>query len=291
MRKFLLIAVVFLVVGGCTLKGTYNRLDWMLTEYLESYIELNKTQKAALRQHMQATLEWHRRTQLPAYSLWLKSVKHDIQQGITQPQVEQHGLQLLVFWRALMVRFSEDMAVLLPQLDAQQREELFASFADKNAEYHVDYIQVSHETQRKNYLKRTGDSFDRWLGSVTRQQEQLIVASADQIQYIAKDVLKTRLRWQMQLREILRQHKDTATTQVALQKLFVEPETLRSERYKQQLIHNAGIITQLITDIANQLTEKQKKHLFKRIDKYIKLFDDLAKEAQLQKAARQCEAC
>jgi hypothetical protein len=284
--------VALFVVAGCTMKGTYNRLDWMLTEYLESYVELNKTQKAALRQRMQATLEWHRRTQLPAYSLWLKSVKHDVQQGITQPQVEQHGLQLLVFWRALMVRFSEDMAVLLPQLDAKQREQLFTSFADKNAEYHVDYIQLSLKQQRKNYIKRTKDSFDGWLGSVTRQQQQLIVASADQIQYIAKDVLKTRMRWQLQLREILRNHKDTATTQVALQKLFVEPETLRSERYKQQLIHNAGIITQLITDVANQLTEKQQKHLFKRIDKYIKLFDELAAEAaQPQKAARQCEAC
>ena len=291
MRKILLLIVTFFLVAACTMKGTYNRLDWMLTEYLESYVELNKTQKAALRQRMQATLEWHRRTQLPAYSLWLESVKHDVQQGITQPQVEQHGLQLLVFWRALMVRFSEDMAVLLPQLDAKQREQLFTSFADKNAEYHVDYIQLSQKQQRKNYIKRMEDSFDGWLGSVTRQQEQLIVASADQIQYIAKDVLKTRMRWQLELREILRNHKDTATTQVALQKLFVQPETLRSERYKQQLIHNAGIITRLIADVANQLTEKQQKHLFKRIDKYIKLFDELAEEAQPQKAARQCEAC
>jgi hypothetical protein len=192
----------------------------------------------------------------------------------------------------MMVRFSEDMAVLLPQLDAKQREELFTSLADKNAEYHVDYIQLSHKQQRKNYIKRMDDIFDGWLGSVTRQQEQRIIASADQIHYIAKDVLKTRMRWQLQLREILQNHKDTVTTQVALQKLFVEPETLRSDRYNQQLIHNAGIISQLITDVANQLTEKQQKHLFKRIDKYIKLFDELAAEAaQPQKAARQCEAC
>ena len=290
MRKTLLLIVALFVVAGCTMKGTYNRLDWMLTEYLERYVELTKAQKKALRQRMQTSLEWHRRTQLPAYTVWFQGVKHDIQHGITQPQVEQHGLQLLVFWRALMVRFSEDMAVLLPQLDAKQREELFTSFADKNAEYHVDYIQLSHKQLRKNYIKRTEDNFDGWLGSVTKQQKQLIVASADDIQYIARDVLKTRLRWQMQLREILRYHKDTATTQAALQKLFVQPETLRSERYKQQLIHNAKIITQLIADVANQLTDKQKKHLFKRIDKYIKLFKDLTEESQL-KAARQCEAC
>jgi hypothetical protein len=70
----------------------------------------------------------------------------------------------------------------------------------------------------------------------------------------------------------------------------VQPETLRTERYKQQLIHNAGVITQLIADVGNQLTDKQQKHLFKRIDKYIKLFNELAAEGQV-KAVRQCEAC
>ena len=285
MRKALLISVLFVVVGGCTLKGTYNRLDWVLTEYLESYVELNKTQKVALRQHMRVTLSWHRRTQLPAYVLWLENVKHDVQHGITQAQVEQHGLQLLVFWRALMVRFAEDMAVLLPQLDAQQREALFTSFADRNAEYHKDYIQVSRQQQRKNYTQWLEERFDSWLGSLTKQQEQRIAASAAQIQPIATDALKTRLRWQMQLREILQNHNDTATTQAALQTLFVQPENLRSERYKQQLILNSNVITQLIADIANQLTDKQRKHFNKRIDKYIKLFTELAQDAQLQQAA------
>jgi hypothetical protein len=290
MRKALLISVVLIIVSGCTLKGTYNRLDWMLTEYLESYVELNKNQKAELKQRMRASLEWHRTTQVPAYVHWLESIKHDVQHGITQAQVEQHGLQLLVFWRAMMVRFAEDMAVLLPQLNAQQREELFENFAEQNAEYHKDYIQVSRKKQRKDYTKRMEDYFDSWLGSLTKQQEQLIAASAEQIQPIATNALKTRLRWQMQLREIFRNHKDTATTQAALQKLFVQPENLHSEYYKQQLIHNSGVITQLIADVANQLTDKQKKHLNKRIDKYIKLFNELAEEGQLT-PARQCEAC
>jgi hypothetical protein len=290
MRKALLISLVIIFVGGCTLKAGYNRLDWMLTEYLESYVELNKAQKTALQQRMAASLEWHRRTQLPAYVLLLQSVKHDVQHGISQAQVEQHGLQLLVLWRALMVRFADDMTVLLPQLDAQQREALFESFAEQNAEYHEDYIQVSRQQQRENYADWLEDNFERWLGSLTEQQEQRIATSATQIQPIATDALKTRLRWQQQLREILRNHKDTATTQVAMQQLFVQPEQLRTEHYTQRLIHNSGVITHLIADIGNQLTDKQHQHFNKRIDKYSKLFEELAAEGQV-KPARQCEAC
>ena len=280
MRKAVFISLVLLLIGGCTVKATYNRLDWVLTEYLESYVELNKTQKADLRDHMRATLAWHRRTQLPAYVLWLKSVRHDVPLGMNQAQVEQHGLQLLVFWRAMMVRLAADMAVLLPQLDTQQREALFSSFADRNAEYHEDYVQVSRQKQRKNYTKWLKKRFDGWLGSLTEQQEQLIATSAAQIQPIATDALQTRHRWQTQLREILQDHKDTATTRAALHKLFVQPENLRSDQYQQQLIHNSNVITQLIADISTQLTDKQRKHFNKRVDKYIKLINELAQEVR-----------
>ena len=290
MRKALLISVAVLVVGGCTFRASYNRLDWLLTEYLESYVELNKDQKTALRQRMAASLDWHRRTQLPAYVLWLQSVRHDVQHGITQDQVEQHGLQLLILWRALMVRFADDMAVLLPQLDVSQHEALFESFAEENAEYHEDYIQVSHQQRQKHYTERLEGIFDNWLGSLTEQQEQRIASSAAQLQPIATEALKTRLRWQMQLREILQYHKDTATTQAALHDLFVNPEQLRTDRYKQQLIHNSDVITQLIADVGNQLTEKQQQHLNRRIDKYINLFNELAAENEVN-PARQCEAC
>ena len=280
MRKAVFISLVLLFIGGCTVKATYNRLDWVLTEYLESYVELNKTQKADLRDHMRATLAWHRRTQLPAYVLWLESVRHDVSLGMNQAQVEQHGLQLLVFWRAMMVRLAADMAVLLPQLDTQQREALFSSFADRNAEYHEDYVQVSRQKQRKNYTKWLKKRFDGWLGSLTEQQEQLIATSAAQIQPIATDALQTRHRWQTQLREILQDHKDTATTRAALHKLFVQPENLRSDQYQQQLIHNSNVVTQLIADISNQLTDKQRKHFNKRVDKYIKLINELAQEVR-----------
>ena len=280
MRKAVFISLVLLLIGGCTVKATYNRLDWVLTEYLESYVELNKTQKADLRDHMRATLAWHRRTQLPAYVLWLESVRHDVSLGMNQAQVEQHGLQLLVFWRAMMVRLAADMAVLLPQLDTQQREALFSSFADRNAEYHEDYVQVSRQKQRKNHTKWLEKRFDGWLGSLTEQQEQLIATSAAQIQPIATNALKTRHRWQTQLREILQDHKDTATTRAALHKLFVQPENLRSDQYQQQLIHNSNVVTQLIADISNQLTDKQRKHFNKRVDKYIKLINELAQEVR-----------
>ena len=65
-----------------------------------------------------------------------------------------------------------------------------------------------------------------------------------------------------------------------MHKLFVQPENLRSDEYKQQLIHNSNVATQLIADISTQLTDKQRRHFNKRIDKYIRLINELAQEAR-----------
>ena len=287
MRKVLFLSFIVLIVAGCTLKATYNRLDWVLGNYLERYVELTSAQEAELKQRLATTLEWHRTTQLPVYAAWLRTVKYDVQHGLSETQVEQHTLELLLYWRTLMIRFADDMAEMLPTLNAQQQLELFASFADKNADYEERYINVSREQQRDNYTERLEDSFDSWLGSLSEQQQQLIQTAAHQLQPIATQSLQMRLRWQQQLKGVLENHQDTATTRAAMQTLFVNPESLRSVTYKHILEHNRQVITRLIVDVAHTLSDTQRQHLNQRLDKYITLFNDLAQQAP----SAQCEAC
>jgi len=291
MRKAVLISLVLFLIGGCTVKSTYNRLDWILTQYLDSYVELTNEQQAELREYLASTLYWHRTTQLPAYISWLQRVKQDVAQDLTGAQVDQHTLELLLFWRALMMRFADDMAVLLPDLSPQQKAELFASFIEKNDEYRDDYIKVSRHQQRENYTERLQDSFDSWLGSLNQNQKKRIHAAAIEMQPIAAQSLQTRIRWQQELHTILVNHQDLATTREAMHTLFVNTETLRSASYKHMLEHNRQLVSRLIVDVSKTLSDKQRKHFNKRIDKYIKLFSELVQEAQPRQAASQCAAC
>jgi hypothetical protein len=291
MRKAVLICLVFLVFGGCTVKGTYNRLDWVLAKYLNSYVELTDTQERELREYLASTLYWHRTTQLPLYINWLQSVKQDVVHGLTEAQVEQHTLELLLYWRALMVRFADDMAVLLPELSPQQRAELFASFIEKNDEYQADYIKVSQQQQQKNYTERLQDSFDSWLGSLSLEQKKSIQAAAVQMQPIAAESLQTRIRWQQELHAILENHQDLVTTREAMHRLFVDTETLRSATYKHMLEHNRQVVSRLIVDISRTLSDKQRQYFNKRVDKYIKLFSELTQDATPRQAASQCATC
>lgn len=291
MRKVVLMCLVFLVIGGCTVKGTYNRLDWVLTKYLNSYVELTDAQEGELREYLASTLYWHRTTQLPLYINWLQSVKQDVAHGLTEARVEQHTLELLHYWRALMMRFADDMAVLLPELSPQQRAELFASFIEKNDEYQADYIKVSQPQQQKNYTERLQESFDSWLGSLSLEQKKRIQAAAVQMQPIATESLQTRIRWQQELHTILENHQDLVTTREAMHRLFVDTESLRTATYKHMLEHNRQVVTRLIVDISRTLSDKQRQHFNKRADKYIRLFGELVQDAPPRQAASQCATC
>ena len=291
MHKAVLISLVLFLISGCTVKSTYNRLDWILTLYLDSYVELTDAQEDELREYLANTLYWHRSTQLPAYVSWLQRVKQDVAHDLTEAQVEQHTLELLVYWRALMMRFADDMAVLMPDLSPQQRAELFASFIEKNDKYRDEYIKVSRKQQRENYTERLQDSFDSWLGSLSQNQKKSIHTAAIQMQPIAAESLQTRIRWQQELHTILDSQQDLTATREAMHTLFVNTETLRSTSYKHMLEHNRQLVTRLIVDLSKTLSDKQRKHFNKRVDKYIKLFSELAQEAQPRQAASQCAAC
>ncbi len=291
MRYALLISLLLLLLGACTVKATYNRLDWVLAKYLETYVELSEAQQAELREYLASTLHWHRSSQLPAYVGWLQNVKQDVAQGLTEAQVEQHTQELLRYWRVLMRRFADDMAVLLPSLTPQQRAELFASFIEKNNEYRDNYIQVSRKQQRQNYTDYLADSFDSWLGNLNQVQKQRIRAAAIAMQPIAMESLQTRIRWQQELHTVLDTPQDLPTTRKAMHRLFVETETLRSAAYQQMLEHNRQVVTRLIVDISTTLSDKQRRHFNKRIDKYSKLFMELAQEGQPRQAAGQCATC
>jgi hypothetical protein len=289
-RKILFLSLIALIFSSCTIKATYNRLDWVLGNYLEQYVELSGAQQIALKQQLAKTLAWHRTTQLPVYATWLQSVKYDVQHGLTETQVEQHTLELFLYWRALMMRFADDMALMLPTLSAEQRAELFENFASKNAEYEDRYIKVTRQQQRDNYTERLEDSFDSWLGSLNRQQQQMIQTAALELQPIAAQSLQMRQRWQRQLKHVLETQQAGASMHLAMQTLFVNPESLRSNTYKQMLEHNRQVITRLIVAIAHTLSDEQHQYFNERIDKYVKLFNELAAEAQ-PNAGPQCEAC
>jgi len=65
-KKLLLFSLIFLV-GCSSTTFVYNRIDFLLPWYLESYVDLNREQKQDLKQLLIPFFKWHREEELPNY--------------------------------------------------------------------------------------------------------------------------------------------------------------------------------------------------------------------------------
>ena len=59
MKKILLFSLIFLV-GCSSTTFIYNRIDFLLPWYLESYVDLNQEQRQKLNELLEPFFEWHR---------------------------------------------------------------------------------------------------------------------------------------------------------------------------------------------------------------------------------------
>ena len=66
-KKILLFSLVFLV-GCSSTTFIYNRIDFLLPWYLESYVDLNQEQRKNLNELLEPFFEWHREEELPKYA-------------------------------------------------------------------------------------------------------------------------------------------------------------------------------------------------------------------------------
>lgn len=291
MRKLLLFSLVLVLLSGCTMKATYNRLDWLAAKYLGSYVELSDAQKLVLKQRLTDTLQWHRSTQLPAYAQWLGNLQYDVQDGLTEGQVNQYGLELLVFWRNLMMRLADDMAVLLPRLTEEQREALFARLEKENSSDEREVALVSLEKRQSQYASRLEKGLGRWLGGLNEQQKGLIRVAAEELQPTETDSFRVRVRFQQTVRRLLDEQADEDEMRRELRALLINNESRHNDAYQQKFENNRRVLTQLIVDISSMMETDQKKYLNQRINKFIKLFNDLSRQGNEQQASRPCANC
>jgi len=282
MRRFSFILLAYVMASACTIKTLYNQLDWLLADYLESYVELSGEQQTSLYKHLDKALRWHKASQLPLYVIWLQDFKQDVQGKLTYSQAEQNFTQLHHFFRSLRAQAADELSGLLIGLSASQREELYRRMDKKNSDFADRFIHISRAEQLEQYTDRMHSRIDDWLDSITDEQEAIIRRSAEKIMPLASYVMQTRRRWQAEFKAILESRQDASTTQQAMHELFVNTERLRSEQYRAGMQHNQQVLTNLIVDVAASMTKEQRQYFNARVDNYSRYFTELVEEVRVK---------
>ena len=54
------ILISILVLAGCAKKFLYSNLDWVVIEYLDDYVSLDREQEALLEERILLLADWHK---------------------------------------------------------------------------------------------------------------------------------------------------------------------------------------------------------------------------------------
>jgi len=274
--KLIIIVVLSLTVAACSIKTLYNRLDYLIPSYVEGMVSLDDVLEEKVEQRTQTLINWHRNTQLIQYADLLRTFQQDLDSPLTEEQVIQHIYAMELLWYPLAQKVNQEMAALLPLLNAKQREELFASIEEKNEDFYDEYVDLDNEERIEQYTDSMLDNYESWFGELDERQQQYIEQTAYQIRSSASLRLQQRKVWQQSISEMLESADNTEKKTERLRTFFENFNIDDDAELASANAANVQLIAKLTVQIVNRLTPDQKKYFTDKTNDYIRIFTELA---------------
>ena len=272
----MIVLVLVATVTACSFKSIYNRLDYLIPEYVEGMVTLDDVLEEKLEHSTLRLLGWHRNTQLKPYADWLSALQRDLAAGLTEEQLDHRMIEMDRFWRSLSGKINDEMAHLLPLLDKEQQDELFYSLEDSNEAFREEFVDLTEEERIENYIERLSGTYDNWIGDLSDEQQRMVEQAATELVSTADLRLHRRLDWQRGIREILVDDDTAQQISTRLRQFLSEFENIDDETMKQKSDINRGVIIHLTVQISHSMSDEQKAYFIDKTNDYIRMLTELA---------------
>jgi hypothetical protein len=256
----------------------YNYLDWVISWYLDDYIQLNKEQDDYYDRQLDELLQWHRSDQLPRYVRFVDEMMLHINKPVHTDMLLERKNTMREFIRVFIARAAPDCIKLLLWLDPDQREAFYAAGAEKQQQFEEKYQDEPEIDRSKRLYKQMKKVLKRLIGRLTDEQEHIVKRWADSLIGVQHLWLENRRIWLSTLQTVLEGSDTDTEKKRRLYQLLVEPEALWSTAYSRAVRQNEIRTLEMFSDIHNSMIEKQRKHLNASLSKLKKDFERLAEE-------------
>jgi len=279
MIKRTAILLLVLVLAGCGPRLVYPHLGWLVPWYVSDYISLDSDQKTMLEARLSRLLDWHCRTQLPAYAATLRSLGRDLaddSRPVTAATLQAYNTRLIELWKELLRQIGPDITAILATSADAQIDELFVNLEKQNQKFHKEYIDqppdMIFQNREDRMVKRTG----YWISKLNSEQARALADWNSQLEPIAEEWLQNRQVIQAEARRLLARRHDDPGFRAAMQALIINPENMRSQEYQHKIDVNTAVTINYIVKLDRLLTPDQRSHLLDRIDSLAADFDALS---------------
>lgn len=274
--KTLFIITLAVLVVSCSFKTLYKQLDYLIPAYVEGMVSLDDLLEERVEKRSLALINWHRNTQLIQYAEWLRSLQRDANDQLTEADILRHIAIIDSFWNSLLLKVNEEMVILLPLLNTEQRDELFASMADKNENFRDEYVDIDEIERIDQFTERMMDAYASWLGDLSNEQERAIELAAIEMQATAELRLTRRLQWQNSIQRILNSDENVMQKEDDLRYFFKDFNERDNDALSAIEKNNRQVLAGLTVRLIHSMTEEQHSHFVSKTDDYIRMFTELA---------------
>lgn len=268
--RILLAAVLCLALAGCGAGFAYNRLDWIIPWYVDSYVDLSREQREALRDHLDPMLKWHRSEELARYEQLLQDIEGDLAQPVGATDVLRWFRELL----AAAERAEEAMLKVSLEFGDTLSEAQVAEFTqglrERQAEYEEEFLSRSDEAYAQESYEGLERLLERFLGRLEVPQKTRLRQAAGALQRFDAAWLEERALWLARLEPLLLERR--AGWQQEVYQAFRERREHRTPRYNETLAHNLSVTGPAVAEVINLRSERQSRHLAR---KFAELREDL----------------
>ncbi len=279
LRTVCILALVLLLLAGCGIISVgYNYADVYLRYSINRYTTFNDAQKALIRTEVDAYMLWHRRHMLPEYVVFLKKLQRIVQSDapLLRDDVRQLRLHLREQYVKTVLPAIAPAAKVLAGLDKAQIQEMSQVFADEAAKYRQKELGGTAEEQLHRRGEKTIDFIEDLTGVLDARQLKRMREMNHDLPPATVLYFTRRTDNQRRLIEYLENGNSEAEIIGLLEAWLHNPDNGRSEEERALVRSFEAAADEMIANIYQMLTEKQKKALLKNIVKFANSFEALA---------------
>lgn len=267
-KHFWRIGVMLLLAGlifsACSLRMTYNYLDWILLWYVDDYVSLTAEQDELFDQATIELLDWHRYFELPRYKDFIISIRDAQNSPMNRRQVLTFFDEISRLWETLLKKTAPHLIYLAQQLTDEQVEQIDKTLQDKHEELQEEYESRSMQKRLQFRRERAVELFDDWLGAVTDVQLRMIEEWSKKRHDTTSAWLAYRDKWRRHLIALLKARYETNFHR-NMEEFLLNSRKLYTLVQTQVAAENRLHLAQLIAVISSALSTDQRTHLQQKL--------------------------
>lgn len=267
-RLFLILAAATSLQSCTSLSTLYYWSDTYISSQIDSYFDLNDEQEAFVEWRLDHLLLQYKQQEIPKYIRFLEEIKARSRDRLTPEDLEWFRHTLNQFNQNIAYLLAEDTTLFLMTVSDKQLKTLEHELAEANREVLEESRERDAASEEKQ-LQRIYDNIEEWIGPLTEEQKQQIVAMGKPGKTSQNIWYQRRLASQRAFLKIMDSDLDQQQLKKALLDWYPPEEEDYSAEYREYRNRRNARSDTLVLILSRTATDEQIRHFHRKLDNYI----------------------